>query len=53
MAMELFRGIRQSALWIVPYGTHGPIFGAMAPAFVSNALVQLSGHVRDQISTPS
>jgi pimeloyl-ACP methyl ester carboxylesterase len=43
MAMELFHGIPQSALWVVPYGTHGPIFGAMAPQFAATALAHLSG----------
>ena len=43
MAIELFRGIPQSALWIVPYGTHGPIFGTMAPPFAATALAHLSG----------
>src|SRR5213593_686140 len=43
MAIELFRGIPQSALWIVPYGTHGPIFGTMAPPFAETALAHLSG----------
>jgi pimeloyl-ACP methyl ester carboxylesterase len=43
LAMELFRGIPQSALWIVPYGAHGPIFGTMAPRFAASALAHLSG----------
>ena len=43
MAIALFRGIPASALWIVPYGSHGPIFGAMAPTFVSTALAHLAG----------
>ena len=43
MAMELFRSIPQSALWVVPHGGHGPIFGKMAPAFVETALAYLSG----------
>ena len=42
-AMELFRGIPRSALWIVPYGSHGPIFGALAPHFAAVALAHLSG----------
>src|SRR5262249_24509056 len=29
LSVELFRGIPQSALWVVPYGAHGPIFGPM------------------------
>jgi len=43
MAIELFRGIPQSALWIVPYGAHGPIFGPRAPAFAAAALAHLAG----------
>jgi len=43
MAIELFRGIPQSALWIVPFGAHGPIFGTMAPPFAATALAHLSG----------
>lgn len=42
MAVELFRGIPQSALWIVPYGDHGPIFGTLAPAFAATALAHLA-----------
>ena len=42
MAIELFRGIPQSALWIVPYGAHGPIFGMMAPPFAATALAHLA-----------
>jgi pimeloyl-ACP methyl ester carboxylesterase len=43
LAMELFRSIPQSALWVVPHGGHGPIFGKLAPAFVETALAYLSG----------
>jgi pimeloyl-ACP methyl ester carboxylesterase len=43
LAVDLFRGIPRSALWIVPYGSHGPIFGTMAPAFAAAALAHLSG----------
>jgi pimeloyl-ACP methyl ester carboxylesterase len=43
MALELFRGIPGSALWVVPYGGHGPIFGAGAPAFAASALAHLAG----------
>jgi pimeloyl-ACP methyl ester carboxylesterase len=42
LAIELFRGIPHSALWIVPYGAHGPIFGANASQFASVALAHLS-----------
>ena len=43
MAIELFRGIPRSALWVVPYGPHGPIFGKLAAPFVETALAHLSG----------
>ena len=43
MAIELFRGIPQSALWIVPNGGHGPVFGSMAPTFTAAALAHLAG----------
>jgi pimeloyl-ACP methyl ester carboxylesterase len=43
MAIELFRGIPQSALWIVPNGAHGPVFGSMAPTFTAAALAHLAG----------
>jgi pimeloyl-ACP methyl ester carboxylesterase len=45
MAIELYRGIPQSALWVIPYGAHGPIFGKMAPAFAATALDHLSGQI--------
>jgi len=44
MAMELFRSIPASHLWIVPNGGHGPIFGPMAPACVQTALGFLRGN---------
>jgi len=43
MAMELFRSIPKSYLWIVPNGGHGPIFGPMAAPFVQTALAFLRG----------
>jgi pimeloyl-ACP methyl ester carboxylesterase len=43
MAIELFRGIPQSALRIVPNGAHGPIFGSMASTFSDIALAHLAG----------
>lgn len=42
LAIEMFRGIPKSALWIVAYGAHGPIFGANAGQFVSTALAHLA-----------
>jgi pimeloyl-ACP methyl ester carboxylesterase len=43
LAIELFRGIPRSALWIIPNGAHGPIFGKMATTFAASALAYLSG----------
>jgi pimeloyl-ACP methyl ester carboxylesterase len=43
LALELFHGIPESALWVVPGGGHGPIFGTMAAPFGSEALAHLSG----------
>lgn len=37
LAVELFRGIPNAALWVVPNGGHGPIFGNQAAAFVETA----------------
>lgn len=34
LALELYRGIPAAALWVVPQGGHGPIFGEQAPPFV-------------------
>lgn len=42
LAVELYRGIPGSALWVVPNGGHGPIFGALAEAFRTCALRHLS-----------
>jgi pimeloyl-ACP methyl ester carboxylesterase len=33
LALDLYRAIPSAALWIVPNGGHGPIFGADAPRF--------------------
>jgi len=35
LAVELYRGIPGAALWVVPGGGHGPIFGTESPAFVA------------------
>jgi pimeloyl-ACP methyl ester carboxylesterase len=43
VAVELFRAIPASALWVVPNGGHSPIFGEMAPVFASRALAHLAG----------
>jgi len=42
LAVELYRGIPNSALWVVPQGGHGPIFGQQAPAFAAAALAFVS-----------
>ena len=46
MALELYRAIPASALWVVPNGGHGPVFGALAAPFVETALAYLSGSPR-------
>jgi pimeloyl-ACP methyl ester carboxylesterase len=46
LAMELYRSIPDAALWVVPNGGHGPIFGEMAAPFTATALAYLSGSPR-------
>ena len=41
MAVEMYRSIPRSALWVVPKGGHGPVFLDAAPQFVQTALVFL------------
>jgi pimeloyl-ACP methyl ester carboxylesterase len=43
LAFELHAAIPQSFLWIVPNGSHGPIFGPHAPAFAATATAFLRG----------
>ena len=43
LAMEMYRSIPSSALWVVPNGGHGPIFGTLAAPFVDTALAHLAG----------
>lgn len=38
LAVEVYRGIPDSALWVVPHGGHGPIFGEEAAPFAAAAL---------------
>lgn len=38
MALEMFRAIPRSALWVVPTGGHGPIYLEAAPLFTKTAL---------------
>ena len=47
LAVELYRGIPGSALWVVPNGGHGPIFGASAEAFRAASLAHLAFNDRD------
>jgi pimeloyl-ACP methyl ester carboxylesterase len=41
LAFEMYRAIPASALWVVPNGGHGPIFGAMAAPFAEASLAHL------------
>ena len=43
LAVELYRSIPNAALWIVPNGGHGPIFGPAASTFRATALAHLAG----------
>jgi pimeloyl-ACP methyl ester carboxylesterase len=42
LALELYRSIPGSALWVVPDGGHGPIFGPLAAPFGATATAFLS-----------
>lgn len=44
LALEMYRSIPSSALWVVPNGGHGPIFGPLAAPFVETALSFLRSH---------
>lgn len=43
LALEMYRSIPKSALWVVPNGGHGPIFGPLAAPFVESAMAFLRG----------
>jgi pimeloyl-ACP methyl ester carboxylesterase len=43
LALEMYRAIPASALWVVPNGGHGPIFGPLAAPFAETALAHLQG----------
>ena len=43
LAVELYRAIPASALWVVPNGGHGPIFGEQAESFAATAAGFLGG----------
>jgi len=38
MAVAMYRAIARSFLWVVPNGSHSPIFGDAAPQFAQTAL---------------
>jgi pimeloyl-ACP methyl ester carboxylesterase len=38
MAVDMYRAIPRSALWVVPNGNHGPVFMDAAPQFAQTAL---------------
>ncbi|OJT19553.1 alpha/beta hydrolase [Archangium sp. Cb G35] len=38
LAVEMYTAIPRAALWVVPNGGHGPVFGPMAPRFREMAL---------------
>jgi len=42
MALELYRGIPASALWVIPYGDHGSVWAARAAEFAAASLAHLS-----------
>jgi pimeloyl-ACP methyl ester carboxylesterase len=42
LALELYRAIPASALWVIPNGGHGPIFGPMAAPFAAAAVAHLT-----------
>jgi len=41
MAVDLYKGIQHSALWVIPGGAHVPIFGELRGPFVATALAFL------------
>jgi pimeloyl-ACP methyl ester carboxylesterase len=41
MAVEMYRAIPRSALWVVPNGGHGPVFTGAAGQFAETALAFL------------
>lgn len=41
MGVEMYRAIPRSALWVVPQGGHGPIFGEASARFGETALAFL------------
>jgi len=43
LAVELYRAIPRSALWMVPNAGHGPVFGPLAEPFRNAVLAHLAG----------
>ena len=43
LALEMYRAIPNAALWVVPNGGHGPIFGPLAAPFAGAAIAFLRG----------
>ena len=43
MALEMYRAIPNSCLWVIPNGGHGPVFGEMGQRFVETAIPFLGG----------
>jgi pimeloyl-ACP methyl ester carboxylesterase len=43
LAIEMYRSIPESALWVVPNAGHGPVFGPLAAPFVETAVSFLGG----------
>jgi pimeloyl-ACP methyl ester carboxylesterase len=43
LACEMHQAIPRSHLWVVPHGSHGPVFGEHAAAFAATALAFLAG----------
>ncbi len=46
LAFELYAAIPRSFLWVVPNGSHGPIFGSNSAPFVATATAFLKGEWR-------
>ena len=43
LALEMYKAIPHSFLWVIPNGGHGPIFLDMTPRFIETALAFLGG----------
>jgi pimeloyl-ACP methyl ester carboxylesterase len=42
MALELYRAIPRSALWVIPYGDHGSVWADRASEFASASLAHIA-----------